>query len=137
VALLLTPPASDRDGAVQDVVDTYRVIGSPGFEFDETTLRDRAGLAFDRAYDPAGVARQLAAILTTPDRTADLASVAVPCLVVHGAEDALVDVSGGHATAAAVPGAELVIVDGMGHDLPREVWPRLIEAMTALFDRAG
>jgi pimeloyl-ACP methyl ester carboxylesterase len=60
----------------------------------------------------------------------------VPCLVVHGAEDALVNVSGGHATAAAIPGAELLIVDGMGHDLPREVWPQLIERMTALFDRA-
>jgi pimeloyl-ACP methyl ester carboxylesterase len=136
LALLLTPPAGDRDGAVQRVVDTYRVIGSPGFEFDEPALRDRAGLSFDRAYDPAGVARQLAAILTTPDRTADLKSLSVPCLVVHGAEDALVNVSGGHATAAAIPGAELLIVDGMGHDLPRAVWPQLIERMTALFDRA-
>ena len=115
---------------------TVCVIGSPGFEFDEAALRDRAGLSFDRAYDPAGVARQLAAILTTPDRTTDLTSIAVPCLVVHGAEDALVNVSGGHATAAAIPGAELLIVDGMGHDLPREVWPQLIERMTALFDRA-
>jgi pimeloyl-ACP methyl ester carboxylesterase len=137
LALLLTPPAGDRDGAVQRVVDTYRVIGSPGFEFDESALRDRAGLSFDRAYDPAGVARQLAAILTTPDRTGDLTSVSVPCLVVHGAEDALVNVSGGHATAAAIPDAELLIVDGMGHDLPREVWPQLIDRMTALFDRAA
>ena len=137
LALLLTPAAGDRDGAVQQVVDTYRVIGSPGFEFDESALRDRAGLSFDRAYDPAGVARQLAAILTTPDRTPDLKSASVPCLVVHGAEDALVNVSGGHATAAAIPDAELLIVDGMGHDLPRQVWPQLIERMTALFDRAA
>ncbi|MCW2705533.1 MAG: Pimeloyl-ACP methyl ester carboxylesterase [Blastococcus sp.] len=137
LALLLTPAAGDRDGAVQQVVDTYRVIGSPGFEFDESALRDRAGLSFDRAYDPAGVARQLAAILTTPDRTRDLKSASVPCLVVHGAEDALVNVSGGHATAAAIPDAELLIVDGMGHDLPRQVWPQLIERMTALFDRAA
>ena len=137
LALLLTPAAGDRDGAVQQVVDTYRVIGSPGFEFDESALRDRAGLSFDRAYDPAGVARQLAAILTTRDRTPDLKSASVPCLVVHGAEDALVNVSGGHATAAAIPDAELLIVDGMGHDLPRQVWPQLIERMTALFDRAA
>ncbi|HEY0403996.1 MAG TPA: alpha/beta hydrolase [Blastococcus sp.] len=137
LALLLTPAAGDRDGAVQQVVDTYRVIGSPGFEFDESALRDRAGLSFDRAYDPAGVARQLAAILTTRDRTPDLKSASMPCLVVHGAEDALVNVSGGHATAAAIPDAELLIVDGMGHDLPRQVWPQLIERMTALFDRAA
>jgi pimeloyl-ACP methyl ester carboxylesterase len=137
LALLLTPPAGDRDGAVQRVVDTYRVVGSPGFEFDEAALRDRAGLSFDRAYDPAGVARQLAAVLTTPDRTTDLKSIAVPCLVVHGAQDALVNVSGGRATAAAIPDAELLIVEGMGHDLPREVWPRLIDRMTALFARAA
>jgi pimeloyl-ACP methyl ester carboxylesterase len=137
LALLLTPAARDRDGAVQRVVDTYRVIGSPGFEFDESALRDRAGLSFDRAHDPAGVARQLAAVLTTPDRTRDLTSLPMPVLVVHGAEDQLVDVSGGRATAAAIPGAELLVVDGMGHDLPRAVWPRLIERMTALFARAA
>jgi pimeloyl-ACP methyl ester carboxylesterase len=137
LALLLTPPAGDRDGAVQRVVDTYRVIGSPGFEFDEPALRDRAGLSFDRAYDPAGVARQLAAILTTADRTRDLKALPMPCLVVHGAEDQLVDVSGGRATAAAIPDADLLVVDGMGHDLPRAVWPQLIERMTALFARAG
>ena len=136
IGVLLAPPATDRDAALQRAVDTFRVIGSPGFEFDEAGVRDRAGLSFDRAHDPAGVARQLAAILTTPDRTADLARVAVPTLVVHGEQDALVDVSGGRATAAAVPGAELLVVDGMGHDLPREVWPQLVERITALVERA-
>src|SRR3954447_6215147 len=136
LALLLSPPATDRDGAVQRAVDTYRVIGSPGFEFDETGLRDRAGLSFDRAYDPAGVARQLAAILTTPDRTADLAKVSVPTLVIHGEHDALVDVSGGRATAAAVPGSELLVVDGMGHDLPREMWPEILDRISGLVERA-
>jgi pimeloyl-ACP methyl ester carboxylesterase len=136
LGLLLAPPAGDRDGAVQRVVDTYRVIGSPGFEFDETGLRDRAGLSFDRAYDPAGVARQLAAILTTPDRTRDLKSVTVPTLVVHGSDDALVNVSGGRATAAAVPGAELLEIEGMGHDLPRATWPEITDRILALVRRA-
>jgi len=136
LGLLLTPPAGDREGAVQRVVDTYRVIGSPGFEFDETALRDRAGLSFDRAYDPAGVARQLAAILTTPDRTRDLKAISVSTLVIHGSEDALVNVSGGRATAAAIPGAELLVVDGMGHDLPRAVWPEITDRISALVARA-
>ena len=133
LGLLLTPPAGDRDGAVQRVIDTYRVIGSPGFEFDESALRDRAGLSFDRAY----VARQLAAILTTPDRTGDLASITVPTLVIHGSDDALVDVSGGRATAAAIPGAELLVVEGMGHDLPRKAWPQITDRISALIERAG
>ena len=137
LAVLLAPPATDREGALQRVVDTYRVIGSPGFEFDESSVRDRAGLSFDRAYDPAGVARQLGAVLTTPDRTHDLKAVSAPTLVIHGSEDALVNVSGGRATAAAVPGAELLVVDGMGHDLPREVWPEITDRVCALIDRAG
>ena len=132
---LLAPPATDRDSAVQRAVDTYRVIGSPGFEFDEAGLRERAGLSFDRAHDPAGVARQLAAILASPDRTADLARIGVPTLVVHGEQDALVNVSGGRATAAAIPGAELLVIDGMGHDLPRDVWPQLVDRITALVER--
>ena len=137
VPVLLAPAATDREGAIQRVVDTYRVIGSPGFEFDETALRDRAGLSFDRAHDPAGVARQLAAILTTHDRTADLGKVAVPTLVIHGSQDTLVDVSGGRATAAAIPGAELLVVDGMGHDLPRAMWPEILDRISALVARAG
>jgi pimeloyl-ACP methyl ester carboxylesterase len=135
MAVLLAPPATDREGAVARTVDTYRVIGSPGFEFDETALRERAGLAYDRAYDPAGVARQLAAILTTPDRTADLGRVTVPTLVIHGADDALIDVSGGRATAAAIPEAELLVVEGMGHDFPREKWTEITDRITALIER--
>jgi pimeloyl-ACP methyl ester carboxylesterase len=133
---LLAPAATDRESAIRRAVDTFRVIGSPGFEFDEQALRERAGLAYDRRYDPAGVARQLAAILATPDRTADLGSVSVPTLVVHGAQDSLVNVSGGRATAAAIPGAELLVVEGMGHDLPRAVWPQLIDRIGALVERA-
>ena len=136
MAVLLAPPAADREGAVQRTVDTYRVIGSPGFEFDEAALRERAGLSYDRSYDPAGVARQLAAILTTPDRTADLGRVTVPTLVVHGSDDALVNASGGRATAAAVPGCELHVVEGMGHDLPREKWTEITDRITALIERA-
>jgi pimeloyl-ACP methyl ester carboxylesterase len=136
MGVLLAPPAADREGAIRRAVDTYRVIGSPGFEFDEQALRERAALSYDRRYNPAGVARQLAAILAAPDRTADLGAVDVPTLVIHGAEDALVNVSGGRATAAAIPGAELLVVEGMGHDLPRAVWPELTDRIAALVARA-
>ena len=135
LGVLFAPPATTRDEALQRAVDTYRVIGSPGFEFDEAALRDRAGISFDRAHDPAGVARQLAAILTTDDRTPHLREITAPTLVVHGAQDTLVDVSGGRATAAAIPGAELWVVEGMGHDLPRALWPELVDRITALVQR--
>ena len=135
-AVLYAPPANDRDEAIARQLQSSRVIGSPGFPFDEEAIRARAGLAYDRAHDPAGVARQMAAIVTSPDRTADLGRVAVPTLVIHGSDDALVNVSGGRATAAAVPGAELVVIEGMGHDLPRALWPELTERITAHIKRA-
>jgi pimeloyl-ACP methyl ester carboxylesterase len=91
--------------------------------------------AHDRAYDPAGVARQLVAVLASGDRTTRLRAVRVPALVIHGADDPLVDVSGGRATAAAIPGAELVVLDGMGHDLPRELWTELADRIGGLVER--
>jgi pimeloyl-ACP methyl ester carboxylesterase len=95
LSALLAPPATSRQEAVNRTVSIFRVIGSPGFELDEADLRERAGLAYDRADDPLGVARQLLAIIASGDRTASLRSVNVPSLVLHGADDPLVDVSGG------------------------------------------
>jgi pimeloyl-ACP methyl ester carboxylesterase len=133
---LLSAPATSRQEAVDRTVAIFRVIGSPGFELDEADLRERAGLAYDRADDPLGVARQLVAIVASGDRTASLRSVNVPTLVLHGAEDPLVDVSGGRATAEAVPDAELVVFDGMGHDLPRALWPAIEARIGDLVQRA-
>jgi len=125
MAALLVPPAEGRDAAIEQSVAGSRVIGSPGFPFDEAGHRERAALHYDRGYHPEGTARQLAAILASPDRTGGLRGVGVPTLVVHGAEDPLVTLPGGEATAAAVPGAELWVVEGMGHDLPAAVLPEL------------
>ena len=133
---LLSPPASSREEAIERTVAVFRVIGSPGFELDEAELRERAGLSWDRRYDAAGVARQLVAVLASGDRTPRLGAVAVPALVTHGAQDPLVTVSGAHATARAIPGAELSVIEGMGHDLPRALWPQITEQIAALVARA-
>jgi pimeloyl-ACP methyl ester carboxylesterase len=135
MAALLSPPASTREEAMDRTVAIFRVIGSPGFELEEAELRERAGLAYDRANDPAGVARQLVAIIASGDRTPRLRSVSAPTLVLHGADDPLVNASGGKATAAAIPGAELVILEGMGHDLPRALWPEITQRIAALVHR--
>jgi len=129
---LLTPAPSDRAGFVDHMVKTFRIIGSPGFEFDEASFRDRVGRAFDRSYDPTGVARQLVAILADGDRKQRLGAVRVPTLVIHGKDDPLVPVEGGIDTADAVPGARLLVIDGMGHDLPRGAWPRIIGAIAEI-----
>jgi pimeloyl-ACP methyl ester carboxylesterase len=125
LAALLSPPAATRAETIERTVAIVRVIGSPGFDLDEAELRWRTGIAYDRSNDPVGVARQLVAIAASGDRTSALRSVSVPALVLHGADDPLVDVSGGRATAAAIPGAELIVFDGMGHNLPRELWAEI------------
>jgi len=131
VAALLRPAAGSREEAVTASLAGSKVISSPGFPFDVDLMTRRAELAYDRSYSPDGTARQLAAILGSPDRTAGLARVALPFLVIHGEADPLVDVSGGKATAAAVPGSELVLIPGMGHDLPEAVWDQIIDAIVA------
>jgi len=135
MGVLLAPPATTREEALERTVTTYRVIGSPGFVLDEVALRERAGLSYDRAFDPLGVGRQLLAILASGSRRERLGEIRVPALVIHGAQDPLVQVSGGRATAEAVPGAELVVIDGMGHDLPRELWPEITGRISALVER--
>ena len=124
-AALLVAPAEGREAAIEQSVAGSRVVASPGFPFDEAGLRERAARHFDRGYHPAGMARQLAAVLASPDRTGGLRGVNLPTLVVHGADDPLVTLPGGQATAAAVPGAELWVVEGMGHDIPAEILPEL------------
>jgi pimeloyl-ACP methyl ester carboxylesterase len=92
-------------------------------------------VSFDRANDPMGVARQLLAIVSSGDRTPALRSVAVPTLVIHGSDDPLVGVSGGRATAEAIPVAELIEIGGMGHDLPRGLWPEITGRIADLVER--
>jgi pimeloyl-ACP methyl ester carboxylesterase len=137
VTALLQLAGETRQEAIEANVALNRVIGSTGFPFDEAALRERAGRAYDRANSPAGVTRQAAAVLASPDRTERLHAVRVPTVVIHGEADLLVHPSGGEATARAVPGARLITVPGMGHDLPVETWPLLNEAVLTNAGRAG
>jgi pimeloyl-ACP methyl ester carboxylesterase len=134
--VLLTRGPADREGFAESVVEAFRVIGSPGFDADEERLRERARVSFDRGYHPEGTARQLLAILASGDRTEALRRLEVPVVVIHGTEDSLIDVSGGTATATAIPGARLELIEGMGHDLPRELWPRFVDLIAENTSRA-
>jgi pimeloyl-ACP methyl ester carboxylesterase len=128
---LLRPIATSRDEAIEVSVDGSRVIGSPKYPTPESELRRRAAAAYDRRYCPEGTARQLGAVLASPDRTEGLRSVRTPFLVVHGEDDPLVAPSGGRATAAAVPGSKLITIPGMGHDLPEALWGEITDAIVA------
>jgi pimeloyl-ACP methyl ester carboxylesterase len=126
---LLRRAPRDREGYIEHQMKVFAKTGSPGFPRDEADLRQLATMSFERGHDPAGSGRQLAAIIAAPDRTKDLATIRVPTLVIHGDKDKLIAPSGGRATAKAIPGARLMMIAGMGHDLPRPVWPRIIGAI--------
>ncbi|MGZ4294222.1 MAG: alpha/beta fold hydrolase, partial [Solirubrobacteraceae bacterium] len=126
---LMRKRAREREAYIKDHIDTYRAIGSKTYDFEEEHKRERAARMFERGVYPAGSARQLAAVASAADRTEALRTVRVPTTVIHGDADPLVDISGGRATAQAIPGARLVIFPGMGHDLPRELWPEIIDAI--------
>ncbi|WP_410613894.1 alpha/beta fold hydrolase [Amycolatopsis sp. lyj-109] len=136
MSMLLATPPSTRAQYVETMLRTFRLISSPGYPFDEKRMRDRAERTYDRGVHPGGAIRQLAAIMADRDRTPRLRKVRTPTLVVHGARDPLVHVSGGRATARAIPGADLDVIPGMGHDLPRPVWPRVIAGITRIAARA-
>jgi pimeloyl-ACP methyl ester carboxylesterase len=135
--IFLRRPASDREGAIESFVSVFKLIGSPGFPFDEEQTRKAAELSYERGYDPAGTGRQLAAILAAGDRGAELGRITAPTIVIHGTKDKLVRPSGGRATAAAIPGTRLVTIEGMGHDLPPGAWDRMVDAIVANTRRAG
>jgi len=116
----------NKEAAMDLTVDTFRLIGSPGYPFDEEHIRSMAARSFERGYNPPGYLRQLAAAAHQPNRTKALGVVRVPTLVMHGLADPLIAVSGGLALARAIPGAKFVGFSGMGHDLPRALWPAFV-----------
>ncbi|GAA2793985.1 alpha/beta fold hydrolase [Crossiella cryophila] len=128
-AVLFSPRPAEREAhiaaAERDLVWASRRHG------DAALLRAKAAEAYDRAYYPAGVGRQLGAMILSGSRAADLAKLQVPTLVIHGLDDTLIDPSGGRRTAELVPGAELLLIPDMGHDRPRVLWPRIIDAVAA------
>jgi pimeloyl-ACP methyl ester carboxylesterase len=129
---MLTPGATTRQGVIDQALVAWRRTGSPSLGIDETWVVDVTGRAFDRSFDPRGTLRQLGAIVGSEDRRPGLGRVTVPTLVVHGRIDPICTVGGGEATAAAVPGATLVLIDAMGHDLPKAVWPEVLDAICSV-----
>lgn len=131
-------PATSPDQAADQAVALKRVIGSPGYPPDEVTIRDIARRSFQR--HPGAEEddlRQRAAVIASRDRRGALAGLRIPALVIHGDRDPVIRPKGGRATAAAIPGARLVSYPGMGHDLPRPLWPSMVDEICAVAERAG
>ena len=137
IPAFLERPAEGKEAYVERIAKLFRLIGSPGFERDEAEIRALAEQAFDRGAEPAGPARQMAAIIASGHRAEELRQVEAPTLVIHGTKDRLIRKSGGKATAKAIPGARLKLIEGMGHDLPRGTWPEIMDGIASNAKRAG
>ena len=135
--VLIAPRAAGREAYVTSSAKMWELIGSPGYPKDEDEIRREAEETFDRGISGAGVLRQMLAIINQPDRSRSLASLRIPAAVVHGSADKMVHVSGGRATARAIPGAELLVIEGMGHDIPSELYETLADIIRRTADRAG
>jgi len=135
---LISRPADPNSVAsiAEHYVGLYGLIGSPGYPADKSELRARFTRSISRSHRPAGTARQMVAIAADGDRSPILAGIRVPTHVIHGAADVLVPVPNGRDVAARIPKATLDVIEGMGHDLPRALWPRLVGGIAGVASRA-
>jgi pimeloyl-ACP methyl ester carboxylesterase len=129
LAVLAKKVPLNRAGYVREYVHTWSVLAGDHFPFDAERTARQGAAAYDRGINPPGVARQMMAIIASGNRRKALRSVRVPTLVIHGTADPLVPDDAGRDTALTIPGARLLLIEGMGHSFPREVWPRIIDAI--------
>jgi len=132
-ALLQRPANNTREAVVENAIRVARIIGSPGYPAPEERLRADAIEGYDRAYYPAGIARHFAAILGSGSLVHYDRRITAPTVVIHGKADKLMRPSGGRAVARAIEGARLVLFDGMGHDLPEELWDDIVGELKSNF----
>jgi pimeloyl-ACP methyl ester carboxylesterase len=135
-AVLTVSPQSTREERVKQAMWIRRVLLGSSDPFDEAFEMRRASRVIDRAYYPIGVGRQLVAILAAKSRLERLKDLRVPTLVIHGGDDVLVPVENGRLVAEAVPGARYIEIDGMGHALPKRVWPPVLDAIDEIARQA-
>ncbi len=128
-AMLMAPPPATRDDYIARFAQTWKLLRVGSFPEDEAKDRERAEATYARGLNPAGVGRQLRAVLASGSRKQRLKSVKAPTLVIHGTVDPLVRLAAGKDTAASIPGARLLMIEGMGHALPIPMWTTIIDAI--------
>ena len=137
LAILQKPKDATREAIIDNAVRVSRITGSPGYPAAEERIRAEAIEGYDRSYYPAGVGRHFAAVLGSGSLLRYDRLVSVPTVVIHGKADKLMRPFGGRAIARAITGARLVLFDGMGHDLPRELWDDIVGELKTTFATAG
>lgn len=132
-AVTTRPKDTSRDGVIANAVKVSRIIGSPGYPAPDEQLRAQAAEGYERSYYPAGVARHFSAIMGSGSLLDYDRQIAAPTVVIHGRADKLMRPSGGRAVAKAIRRARFVLFDGMGHDLPAELWDDIVGELKTTF----
>jgi pimeloyl-ACP methyl ester carboxylesterase len=130
------PPNSPLDVIVDNAVRVWSIIGSPRYPAPEQRIRDEAIEGYERCYYPWGVARHFSAIIASGSLARYDRQITAPTVVLHGRADKLQRPFGGRVVARAIRGARLVLIDGMGHNLPEQLWDRVISELTGTFAQA-
>jgi len=125
--MLTRPNRRNEKAYLKHSLETWAIIGSPDYPPKKEDLADRILASLHRSYSPNGYTHQMAAILKSGDRRHLLRKIKVPTQVIHGKSDLLVPVEGGIDTAMNIKEAKLELIEGMGHDLPRQLVPRFIK----------
>ncbi|MFX1280468.1 MAG: alpha/beta fold hydrolase [Promethearchaeota archaeon] len=128
------PVPTEREAFIEEMVKRGRFIHGI-FPYNETQAKDYWTKQYDRSYYPEGIARQLAAMAVPGNLKPKIKAITVPTLVIHGSEDPLHPIEWGKDIADGIPGAELLILEGMGHSFPREVLPRILDAIVAISNK--
>lgn len=128
------PKSVTRESLIRHSMDTWRLIGSPGYPTPDAELRAMVERDQARCLYPRGMARQTLAIMAAPSRVPLLKRIKAPTLVIHGLADPLVPVAAGRELGRLIPGARLELIEGMGHDLPT---PLLERIGRLILDHAG
>lgn len=130
------PDANDEKAYLRHSLKVWSVIGSPDYPPKKDELVERILNSLHRSYSPSGYSNQMAAIMKSGDRRGLLRKITAPTLVIHGRADVLIPVEGGIDTAANIKQAELKLVEGMGHDLPKELMPRFARWIVQNIERS-
>ena len=126
--LLYIPWPTEREAFLEHWVKLWHAFWG-SYNYDPKYMRKFGEFEYDRAFYPQGEVRQLIASIAHGNLKSYLSKISAPTLVIHGKEDPIFPIECGKDIAEEIPGAELMIIEGMGHCLPRETWPQIIDAI--------
>ncbi len=134
LAALTAPPAATVEQQIEADLAGYRIWSNPAWR-NEGAEREYLERSYRRAWHPGASLRQYKAAARSGSRAESLRTLDLPALVIHGSIDTLIGPDAGRRTAELIPDAAYLEIEGMGHELPPQVWAPIISGVTTLSAR--